>query len=622
MILAEKISDEIYVDCEKNKPTKDSFFNSLTVYQKKHIRAMLLNRLKEVTFQNIYNEIAATHANTFDVSKYVNDVTFNCAYGQQQIKYVDFNLNTKRFVNQKNEQQVLLVKDIHKNEVVPNSVFQSTQDNLIPGKLSFTFDVPSQFSFPEMEQPSTGYHLFTKGNGKFAYKLYEGNKEILCKNGSHNQNWNNQGDIKILNGKTYTIEFIQTDDSFSFDSFMVISKYYPISESNPDKFPIRLYHPIYGTLGHGVQNKIQIARFKFDHGISLEMEVADNEQLYFFSSPIIRLNEDSNLKNIDIVGFDLILNGQKLIYDHAFNINEIRPKDAIISYGQAIVSKDKGIDEDLLSISFKKLELTETPGELPHYESDSKQNDLTCSAPETFEREVWPLLTKQELILPKEYQSWVSNKNYPGIIKADGTFNIVDTPSIYTCKTCHNDSHPYFPIPNNPKDGCDVTLSRTNLENPEKSYALRGLLGQFNHIPLYTKFNPFDSHNNYWMTTLTDGTTKVPVYRQNGKIASWDEIINYSEEELDLMENNLIKLNLIKPKSITFKYDLITGLPEKDEQNQIKEFYYNADSPFYAPETWLRNNEGNMTTDHSKVIKIYLEKYFHWIDEEKKILTK
>jgi hypothetical protein len=417
--------------------------------------------------------------------------------------------------------------------------------------------------------------------------------------------------------------------------------------ADPDMDPTRLRHPIYGGYGGAVQKKVSVLNFDLPIGGALELEVTENAGFYAIEAPIIIPGQEN--KNYDTRGLDFRINGNLALTDQNYDIDAVRPPYSIIVYGQVMIPKDQGPDKDELAVHFARIQPVDdsVKATLPSYQIPPPPKGIECLKPDVFRDKVWPLYSQQLVVRRNEYNQWVGG-GYPttgtGMME-----EVADNLQFYTCKTCHNATHPFFPMPDDYESACDEALARSNMDDPLLSYALRGARGQFNHFPLYVAYNPFtDSQGKFRYYQNLNTTSKFTYGPMLGRLKTQDKATLdawvASLTDLTNAQIDLIYSNLRRPMSLWVAQDPVSGLPLRrlltedpetalyDHTLTTKMVYGgHSNGMFLDPGTMtsFQNEDlstmfkrpvaeaGDILSDHNAVIDIYVKNFVDWINAEK-----
>jgi hypothetical protein len=281
-----------------------------------------------------------------------------------------------------------------------------------------------------------------------------------------------------------------------------------------------------------------------------------------------------------------------------------------------LIPKDRGFDQDSLAVVFSRLEATSEPGSLPEYEEGPPLEGQYCQAPDVFRQWLWPVYSQQKIVLRSEYNDW-KDETYPasydpGDIDNDPEVDLPELPTQYTCTTCHNIEHPYMQL--DASDylvSCDLIIARTNLGTPELSFSLRGLRGQFNHLPMWTMFDPWNGQS---LRKFDLGSDNLRIYGpMNGAFDNY----SFSEVENLMGISAAQKYNaLVSPGQIGFAADAdVTDMPAFPfVTNRIL-----PNDPKYGGDlsTWFMSSSDDMEDQHDETIQKWIDYGFKkWVEAE------
>ncbi len=531
---------------------------------------------------------------------------------------------------------------VHSNESVDldNNLSQTLTH---PGYADFFFSVPDYLSFGDIgPSEDLDFDLFTKSLGQFAVSIHEydefkkqlGEAIYPCRNENRNSalNWVRIGRTsKLKRGKSYRIRLHQTSETSKTDAFLLRV----VTEENAGSInddPSLTRFSSYGRYDNGEQKKIKKLQWTLPVGGTIEADVVHHSKFYEISSPIYIPDADQSLRNLQLTGVDFLINGQISNTDKSFREQGIRPPNAIISYGAVLIPVDKGILEDKIALAFDFLELTDKTASLPSYADAPPIEGIKCLAPEVFFEKVFPIYTQLPVILREDYDRWSVDSSYP--YKDNQDDDSLTVPSLgggqYKCVSCHDSEHPYFPIPEDYLDACDEALSRSNLDNPYLSFAIRGLRGQFEHPALYIAADITDKDKLRYVTI--PGTEERVYYGpQTGKFKSYtlNEIENFKEDTMTPTEVSRLynalqtpKHFYINPLSLQNEGFFIEASTLKPSENFFQ-FIQSSKSAFVSgPNTSVfRNDEAESTIldQHKQILDKLVESFVSWLEEEKKL---
>lgn len=538
--------------------------------------------------------------------------------------------------------------DIHRNEPVPLEDVEPEYKN--PGWARFTFTVPTTLDFPDesITPESIPFKLYHRAGGSFRLRIQDNetgqfldvrrNDSCLQINGQNRYQLGPR--FTLAPSKTYTMWFGQVDQQTVLDSFMLVvdSELLEDSLTNPNRNPIVLRNKHYGTNGNGAQSKLKVMPFRLFFG-SLELEMDDSNDFYSMTLPIFRLNEKYKGSNVYSVGFDFRVNGQVSLTNKNFKLSGVRAANGLVSYGEVMIPKIKAEDE--LTVRFTELQLTDQPASKPSYAEAPPQESLKCRDPEFFRVNLWPAYYQQKLVLREDYDTW--RNSWRGENETPITFGsemndfgvTVETfevtaehPEIYTCTSCHNEEHPFLElVEEDHLLSCDKILQRANLQNPLQSFSLRGLRGQFNHIPLYTIFNPWNG-NDLRKQKLPSGE-EIIWGPMNGKAFATNE-----RSEIDSListattDEEITRLyrSLTEPDRLGYEIDPATGVVKRISGTSQAELT-DINPLSTLPSVWNLQIGKDDTTDdilrdHNATVDQWVNRSFlEWIKREKEAMN-
>jgi hypothetical protein len=421
---------------------------------------------------------------------------------------------------------------------------------------------------------------------------------------------------------------LQRNQGTLFDAFMLATgNLEEASALNPSIDPTHLRNSIYGLNGLGVQEEIYSVSWNLPFDAKLHMEIAFHNKYYGLRSPVITLNNPAELSNVLVKGFDFRINDVSATTNKNFSISAVRPSRAILDFGEVMIPRTDIEVGDSLAVHFDALELTTLPATLPRYKEAPPVEGLKCKAPDVFYETVWPLYSQLNFMQRKDYNDFAAAGNFSVSVTTTGDSRVIGSPQTYVCKTCHNSTHPYFPIPDDPIEACNAALARTNLTNPPLSFSLRGARGQFSHIPLYALFNPFDASKELQYATTPVG--KAIFGPMHGVFST------YSKSSVDTLIANAETVEqrrayfsaLRLPARITWKMNPLSGAPVDEQGNDIvgpgkipptididpnHELFGDGDFS-----TMKRTATGaNILTQSDAVINTFVEKFLLWVEAE------
>ena len=547
-----------------------------------------------------------------------------------------------------------LDRTVHGNQSIP---FQEVIDTygaeyVRPGSVSFKFSLPASFPMVQAGQATAPIKILTLGTDTMGIRIKDlsgsqagsfvsaRNTNNTCFGFNSNDGWSQQNprfDLEL--GASYEISVTPENQEMAADAIMLVVDVPENELADPDLDPTRLRHPVYGIVATETQRMVDTLTWSFADlpGVSLEAELTSYDTFYKIQAPVFRLDGAASSNLLDVLGFTFEINGKEAVSDRAFEIDAVRPSDAIIAYGSVFIQKDLGDSADALALKFDKLDLTSpevAQATLPSYDIPPPPGQLVCERLDIFVDKVLPLYTQQRVLLRADYTSWEGD-SYPTM----GTPGVDDAPAnnpqFYTCNECHSSEHPFFPMPTDPQELCNEALARSNLEQPLLSYALRGARGQFNHFPLYMAFDPFSGADLRRYTSLEDNSVQTIHGPFLGRFDS------YTTAELDGVvaanpgltpaEQDAVYRYLREPARLWIQTDPITGLPSR---NQIASESPPAGSLVSTrrllpldPEmndeneakTTLKTESAAIDIDsrHDEVVQKWVDNFVEWIQAEK-----
>lgn len=508
----------------------------------------------------------------------------------------------------------------------------------VPGTMSYTLKVPENLSFLDIEDPTImPFRQYYRADGNFRVRIkklsddswipVQGNNR--CASFSGGEAWRHNDDvINLERGETYTIEILQSSEDTAIDVFMLVAdtelNEHLVADPNINTEVLR--QKFYGAKGTGVQAMTTYLRWDVGFGM-LQMEVEERPGYYAIENPIVFTDGQYAGQNVSVKGFNFIVNSNVALTDSVYQVDAIRPNGQNIVYGQAILPKQNGFNKDEIAVIFARLEATTADGELPKYDDIPPLESARCEEPEIFRQWMWPAYTQQHIMIRDDYMTWKNGpypaEYIPGDDDNDPDVEFADTPTTYVCADCHNEDHPFFQI--NRQDyliTCDLILARTNLQRPELSFSLRGLRGQFNHIPMWTMYDPWNG-NNLRKRTLNSGVEMLhgPM---NGAFASYSfSLINSLASGLSGAQQDGMYRNLNRPARIGFNEDPEYGIPVYNTTTQqFSPFDINPDSAIYnngSLSTLKRLGTDNMQSQHDAVIDKWVDRAFmEWVNAERR----
>ncbi|MFK7825899.1 MAG: hypothetical protein AB8G05_17230 [Oligoflexales bacterium] len=478
--------------------------------------------------------------------------------------------------------------NVHGNQAIP---FQEAidiygQEYVRPGSVSFKFTLPAGFPMIQADQASAPIKILTLGSDVMGIRIKDltgsqtgefispRNSNNTCFDFNSNDGWTQQNprfDLEM--GASYEVLVSPETQEMAADAIMLVVDVPENELADPDLDPTRLRHPIYGLVATENQQMIDILKWNFPDlpGVAVEAELISYDTFYKIQAPIFKLNEAASSNNMDVLGFTFEINGKEAVSDRSFEVNAVRPGNAIIAYGSVFIQKDQGDVADVLGLRFEKLQ-TVSPdvaqASLPSYEIPPPPGQVICKRLDLFVDKVMPLYTQQIVMLRQDYNDW-NGQSYPTM----GTPGVDDAPAndpqFYTCSQCHSSEHPFFPMPADPQELCNEALSRSNLDNPLLSYALRGARGRFEHFPLYMAFDPFDGRDLRHYTSAADNTVQTIYGPFLGRFDTYsltelDSIVT-ANPSLSPAERDAVYRYLREPPKLWIQTDPVTGLPSRNQ---------------------------------------------------------
>ena len=630
-----------------------------------HLIAMLQNRRNQVnggTRTRMYDEflygvqadagdngiMGEINSNPAAVFKYLRLTSGNNITGQQEIRLSHWNpsSNSARFLYNNNtlarggraEQggSDYRTGTLHRNYTgVPLSWF--TDEQKVPGVASFNFSVPSALSFADIEDPIVmPFRQYYRSSGTFRVRIKkESDGSFIpvsgtdtCPTFQSSDAWAHRANrINLERGESYTIEFLQTNQNTMIDAFILVADT-ELNEhlvANPNSNPTVLRQKFYGIGGDGVQEKTHYMNWDLDFG-SFSMEVLVADGFYAFENPVFTMDAGHEGMNVSVKGFNFRINSNIALSDKLFNIDAVRFPRQNLSFGQVLIPKDKGFEKDKIGLVFARLEPTMEGGTLSNYEDGPPLEGLSCMRPDLFNELLWPVYSQQRIVLRNEYNDWKNDpypaRYTPGTEDDDPEVDFPDTPTVYTCTSCHNTEHPYLQL--NASDylvSCDLIIARTNLARPELSFSLRGLRGQFNHLPMYTMYDPWNGAN-LRKQTLSNGNVMIygPMNGALGTYSKNDIEGLFGGNTTNAQKDNLYR-RMALPRPIGFSPDSDLGLPIYQNGSFLTDMM-DADDARYTNgdlSTWYKNTSAdNMLDQHNETIRKWIENGFlKWVEAEK-----
>ncbi len=214
----------------------------------------------------------------------------------------------------------------------------------------------------------------------------------------------------------------------------------------------------------------------------VEVKLALGGQNYIFRNPRFV----SPNANIAVKGIKLLINGSASYTDASWNTIDVTTgNDKILTFAPLITLIKNGVygvDGDVFQFVFDKLEKsTKVVAELdPRGSLPIIVDGRKCRKLALFLNSVKPILRSARLMLKDDIASY--NNDFPGSNR-----NSSNTPQMYQCMTCHNDTHPYFKMTtfNYPEVLCAQALSRVDFSNYRNSLLVRGIDGTGIHPKLH-----------------------------------------------------------------------------------------------------------------------------------------
>lgn len=617
-----------------------------------HFYAQLKNQGKNQDFtaaeKQAYDSMLASLDTEFATDKSSVLKYMNLTFGNRTSGQINFSLFA--WDNAANDRTTVITSgNIHRDEAVPLDEIENKYKN--PGWARYTFSVPKTLDFPDesITAEAVPIRIYHRASGQFRFRVQDvetgefikvaGNN--TCPAVTGNSAYSRSGNLRFVlkPGGTYTVWMGQVDQETVVDSIMIVvdSELNEDAFANPNRNPIVLRNKHYGVGGNGVQNKIKVMPFRVYFG-SLELEMDDRRDFYSMTLPVFRMDDKYKDKNVFAAGFDFRVNGNVSLTNRNFKFEGVRAANDIVSYGEVMIPKIKPDDE--LNVRFEKLELTDQASSKPTYAEAPPQEGLICNDPEYFRDQLWPVYYQQKVVLREEYDawraSWTGENNTPvsfgtEISPAGGTVETAtitaEPPTVYTCTSCHNEDHPFLELVE--EDfivSCNKILQRANLENPIQSFSLRGLRGQFNHLPLYTIFNPWDG-NNLRKQGLPSGEQLIwgPL---NGKAlkantkAEVDALVSTATSDNQIRD---LYRSLTQPDRVGFRVDSSTGVFERIPGTNEALL---VDLPAGANEgIWnlliTPDEDDDILSDHNATVDKWVNRSFlEWIKREKRALGK
>jgi len=506
-----------------------------------------------------------------------------------------------------------------------------TPEQRQPGVISFAFSVPKDLHFEDLEDNGLiPFRQYYRGSGSFRVRIEKlsdgsfidvtGNNN--CPTFNSGQAWSHRSQpINLERGEDYRIDFLQINEASVVDAFILVADT-ELNEhlvADPNTNPHVLRQKFYGAGGLGSQEKTNYLSWDLDFG-RFQVEVIDREGFYIIENPKFFVDSSSQGQNVAVNGLTFRINNNVALADRNYNLDAVRIPGHNIAFGQVLIPKQNGFDKDKLAVIFSQLELTSAIGTLPDYREGPPLEGAYCMQPDVFREWLWPVYSQQRIVIRQDYESW-KNQNYParytaGNVDNDPSVQLPNLPTVYTCTTCHDINHPYMQL--NASDyleSCDLIIARTNLARPELSFSLRGLRGQFNHIPMYTIFNPWNGSNlNRYPVSDDDQRIYGPM---NGAFGS------YSRSQVDSLSGvgPLERYRrLTMPSQIGFQTDPEFDIPLYRDGSFVYSQIGPGDSLYNRNNfsTWYRSNNDDMLNQHNATIDRWIEQGFkRWVEAER-----
>ena len=549
--------------------------------------------------------------------------------------------------------------NVHGNQTIPTQDVIDTygQEYVTPGSISFKFSLPAGFPMLPAGQTTAPIKILTLGSDVMGIRIKDlsgsqagdfisaRNSNNTCFGFNSNDGWTQQNprfDLEM--GASYEILVSPENQGMAADAIMLVLDVPENELADPDVDPTRLRHPIYGLVATENQQMIDTLTWSFDDlpGVAVEAELISYDTFYKIQAPVFKLSDAASASNMEVLGFTFDINGKEAVSDRSFEIDAVRPANAIMAYGSVFIQKDQGDSADALALKFKKLQAISpdvAQATLPSYEIPPPPGQIVCQRLDLFVDKVMPLYTQQMVLLREDYNTWDS-QSYPtmGTPGSDDDAPAND-PQFYTCNQCHNSEHPFFPMPADPQELCNEALSRSNLDQPLLSYALRGARGQFNHFPLYMAFDPFSGSDLQRYTNEANNTVQSIYGPFLGRFDTYtkselDGIVS-ANPGLNAMERDAIYRYLREPAKLWIQTDPVSGLPSRNQvaSETPPAGTLQATRRLVPLDPELTDNDEAKTTlrtptaaidmnsRHDEVVQKWVDNFVEWIQAEKEALS-